>query len=100
MSLPSHCVAGHHRAVHRSRYERAWRQEAALTLLRLRAGSGKRRAESDSRGRNEHYAAAWRCRSSDPKNEDMSASATMQQETLLQHHPGWQSLEDRDEVEA
>jgi hypothetical protein len=67
--------------------------KVARRLWKETRGIGPPRSQRALRG-------GVRCRSSDPNNEDMSASATMQQETLLQHHPGWQSLEDRDEVEA
>jgi ERF superfamily len=83
---------GHHRAVHRSRDERAWWQEAGIDpikvarrLWKATRGKGQRRSQRTALPR-PHGAAA----SSDPipKNEDISATATTQEETCPPHVPG------------
>jgi ERF superfamily len=81
---------GHHRAVHRSRDERAWWRQAgidpikvALRLWRETRGIGEWRSQRPALPRS-HGAAA----PSDPKNEEMSATATPQEETRLADFPG------------
>jgi hypothetical protein len=76
---------GHHRAVHRSRDERAWWRQAAIDPIKVARrlwkathGMGQRRSQRAALPR-QHGAAA----SSDPKNEDISATATPQDETRL-----------------
>jgi ERF superfamily len=73
---------GHHRAVHRSRDERAWWWQAGIDpikvsrrLWRETRGMGQQQSERTASPR-PHAAAA----SSDPKNEDINATATPQQE--------------------
>ncbi len=83
---------GHHRSLHRSRDERAWWQEAGIDpikvarrLWKATRGIGQRRSQRTALPR-PHGAAA----SSDPipKNEDISATATTQEETRPPHVPG------------
>jgi hypothetical protein len=81
---------GHHRAVHRSRDERAWWRRAdidpikvARRLWRETRGIGQRRPQRAASPQ-PHGAAA----SSDPKNEDITATATTQEETRLPDLPG------------
>jgi hypothetical protein len=81
---------GHHRAVHRSRDERAWWRQAGIDPIKV-----ARRLWKETRGMRPrrsqqavlpppHGAAA----SSDPKNEDITATATTQEETRLPDLPG------------
>jgi hypothetical protein len=81
---------GHHRAVHRSRDERAWWNQAGIDpikvarrLWKATRGLGQRRSQRPALPR-PHDAAA----SSDPKNEDISATVTTQEETRLPDLPG------------
>jgi ERF superfamily len=81
---------GHHRAVHRSRDERAWWRQASIDpikvarrLWKATRGMGQRRSPRPTLPR-PHAAAA----SSDPKNEDISATATRQEEIRPPHAPG------------
>jgi hypothetical protein len=83
---------GHHRAVHRSRDERAWWKQAgfdpikvARRLWKETRGLGQRRSRRPA-SPGPHAAAA----SSDPspKNEEISATATPQEETRLPDLPG------------
>jgi hypothetical protein len=83
---------GHHRAVHRSRDERAWWRQAGLDpiqvarrLWKATRGIGQRRTQRAALPR-PHAAAA----SSDPtpKNEESSATAVTQEETRLPDLPG------------
>jgi ERF superfamily len=76
---------GHHRAAHRSRDERAWWTQAGIDpikvarrLWKATRGMGQRRSQRPALPR-PHDAAA----SADPKNEDISATATPQEETPL-----------------
>jgi hypothetical protein len=81
---------GHHRAVHRSRDERAWWRQAGIDPIKV-----ARRLWKETRGMRPrrsqqavlpppHGTAA----SSDPKNEDITATATTQEETRLPDLPG------------
>jgi ERF superfamily len=81
---------GHHRAVHRSRDERAWWQQAGIDLINVARrlwkatrGIGQRRSQRPALPRPQDAAA-----SSGPKNEDISAPATPQEETRLPDLPG------------
>jgi ERF superfamily len=76
---------GHHRAVHRSRDERAWWRQAGIDpnkvagrLWKATRGMGQRRSQRAALPR-PHGAAA----SSDRKNEYIGATATTQEETPL-----------------
>jgi len=80
---------GHHRAVHRSRDERAWWRQAGIDpikvarrLWRETRGMGQRRSERTASPRL-HAAAA----SPDPKNEEIDATATPQEEPRLPDVP-------------
>jgi hypothetical protein len=97
---------GHHRAVHRSRDERAWWRQAGIDpikvarrLWKATRGMGRRPPQWVELPRPRDAAA-----SSDPKNEDISATATPQDETRLPDVPGSHQrgcmLEDRDDVET
>jgi ERF superfamily len=81
---------GHHRAVHRARDERVWWRQAGIDpikvarrLWKATRGMGQRLSQRPALPRS-HDAAA----SSDPKNEDISATATPQEETRLPDLPG------------
>jgi len=83
---------GHHRAVHRSRDERAWWRQAGIDPIKV-----ARRLWKETRGmgqRRSRRAALPRPRdagaSSDPilKNEDITATAETQEETRLPDAPG------------
>jgi hypothetical protein len=83
---------GHHRAVHRSRDERAWWRQAGIDPIKVARrlwkethGMGQRRSQRAALPR-PHGSA----RSSDPppKNEDISAAATPQEEPRLPDIPG------------
>jgi hypothetical protein len=83
---------GHHRAVHRSRDERAWWRQAGIDpikvarrLWKATRGLGPRRSKRAVLPQS-HAAAA----SSDPtpENEEISATATPQEETRLPDLPG------------
>src|SRR5262245_30020984 len=83
---------GHHRAVHRSRDERAWWQQAGIDPIKVARrlwkgtrGLGQRRSRQPALPR-PHDAGA----SSDPilKNEDITATAERQEETRLPDVPG------------
>jgi ERF superfamily len=80
---------GHHRAVHRSHDERAWWRQAGIDPIKVARrlwkethGIGRRRPQRPAL-RRPHGVAA----SSDPKNEDMSATVTLQKETRLSDLP-------------
>jgi ERF superfamily len=80
---------GHHRAVHRSHDERSWWRQAGVDPIKIARrlwkeshGIGRRRAQRPAL-RRPHGVAT----SSDPKNEDMSATATLQEETRLSDLP-------------
>jgi ERF superfamily len=81
---------GHHRAVHRSRDERAWWRQAGIDPIKV-----ARRLWKETRGmrpRRSQRAALppphGTAASSDPKNEDITATATTQEETRLPDLPG------------
>jgi len=83
---------GHHRAVHRSRDERAWWRQAGLDPIRVARrlwkatrGIGQRRSQRATLPR-PHAAAATSHPA--PKNEEVSATATPQEETRLPDLPG------------
>jgi ERF superfamily len=98
---------GHHRAVHRSRDERAWWRQAGIDPIKVARrlwketrGLGQRRSQRPALPRPHAITA-----SSDPKNEEMSATSTLQDETRLPDLPGQEGqsgwiLEDRDNVET
>src|SRR6266508_1966352 len=80
---------GHHRAAHRSRDERAWWRQAGIDpikvarrLWKATRGMGQRRSQRPALPR-PHDAAA----PTDPKNEDISATATPQEEAPLPDVP-------------
>jgi ERF superfamily len=80
---------GHHRAVHRSHDERAWWRQASIDPIKVARrlwkethGLGRRRPQRPAL-RRPHGVAT----SSDPKNADMSATATLQEETRLSDLP-------------
>jgi hypothetical protein len=80
---------GHHRAVHRSHDERAWWRQAGIDPIKIARrlwkethGLGRRRPQRPAL-RRPHGVAT----SSDPKNEDMSATVTLQEETRLSDLP-------------
>jgi hypothetical protein len=80
---------GHHRAAHRSRDERAWWTQAGIDpikvarrLWKATRGMGQRRSQRPALPR-PHDAAA----PTDPKNEDISATATPQEEAPLPDVP-------------
>jgi hypothetical protein len=81
---------GHHRAVHRSRDERAWWRQAGIHPIKV-----ARRLWKETRGmrpRRSQRAAQppphGTATSSDPKSEDITATATTQEETCLLDVPG------------
>src|SRR5215813_13552394 len=76
---------GHHRAVHRSRDERAWWRQAGIDPIKVARrlwkethGMGPRRPRREVSPRPQGAAA-----SSDPRSEDISATATTQEESRL-----------------
>jgi hypothetical protein len=78
---------GHHRAVHRSRDERAWWRQSGLDPIKVARrlwketrGIGQRRSQRPSLPR-PHGA-------SDPKNNEIAATAKTQEETRLPDLPG------------
>jgi hypothetical protein len=80
---------GHHRELHRARDERAWWKQAGIDPVKVARrlwkethGLGRRRSQRPAL-RRPHGVAA----SSDPKNEDMSATVTLQEETRLSDLP-------------
>jgi hypothetical protein len=80
---------GHHRAAHRSHDERAWWRHAGIDPIKVARrlwkethGLGRRRPQRPAL-RRPHGVAT----SSDPKNEDMSATVTLQEETRLSDLP-------------
>src|SRR5262249_54495047 len=85
---------GHHRAVHRSRDERSWWRQAGIDPIKVARKLWKETRGLGQRGSpraalpHGHGAAA----STDPtpKNEEISATATPQEETRLPDLPGQQ----------
>ena len=82
---------GHHRAAHRSRDERAWWRQMGIDPIKVARrfwkqthGIGQRRSRRVASVPRPHGAAA----PSDPNNEDVSATATTQEETRLPDLPG------------
>jgi ERF superfamily len=82
---------GHHRAVHRSRDERAWWRQIGIDPIKVARrfwkqtrGMGQRRSRRVASAARPHGAAA----PSDPNKEDISAPATTQEETGLPDLPG------------
>src|SRR5262252_7464438 len=80
---------GHHRAVHRSRDERAWWRQAGIDPIKVARrlwketqGLGRRRPQRPALRRPRGVATSL-----DPKNEDMSATATLQEEMRLSDLP-------------
>jgi ERF superfamily len=76
---------GHHRAVHRSRDERAWWKQAGINPIKVARrlwketrGMGQQQSERTASPRPDAAAA-----SPDPKNEDIDAAATLQEEPRL-----------------
>src|SRR5262245_15247271 len=94
---------GHHRAVHRSRDERAWWRQAGIDPIKVAGrlwkethGMGQRRPHRRALPRPSGAVA-----SSDPKDEDMSATATTQEETNYRTFQASRPCsKDRDDVEA
>jgi hypothetical protein len=81
---------GHHRAAHRSRDERAWWRQTGIDPIKIarrlwKATHGLGQGESQVPALSRPHGAAA---SSDPKNEDISATATTQEETRLPDLPG------------
>jgi hypothetical protein len=81
---------GHHRAVHRSRDERAWWRQAGIDPIKVARrlwketrGMGQQQSERTALPR-PHAAAP----SPDPKNDDIDPTATLQQEPRLPDVPG------------
>ena len=79
---------GHHRAVHRSRDERAWWRQAGIDpikvarrLWRKTRGMGQQQCERTASPRPQVAA--------DLKNEDIDATATPKEEPRLPDVPGW-----------
>jgi len=82
---------GHHRAVHRSPDERAWWRQMGIDPIKVARrfwkqthGMGQRRSRRVASVPRPHGAAA----PSDPNNEDVSGTATTQEETRLPGLPG------------
>jgi ERF superfamily protein len=80
---------GHHRAVHRSHDERAWWRQAGIDPIKIARRLWK---ETHGIGRRQPQRPALRrphgvATSSDPKNENMSATATLQEQTRLSDLP-------------
>jgi hypothetical protein len=81
---------GHHRAVHRSRDERAWWKQADIDPIKIARRLWKQTHGIDRRQsqRSEVHGPHGATASSDPKNEDISATATAQEEARLPDIPG------------
>jgi hypothetical protein len=99
---------GHHRAVHRSRDERGWWRQAGIDPIKVARrlwkethGMGPRRPRREVSPRPQGAAA-----SSDPRSEDISATATTQEESAYRIFPdkrtrsGWRRGIDNDGVET
>src|SRR5262249_1512743 len=85
---------GHHRAVHRARDEPAWWKQAGIDPIKVARrlwkethGLGRRRSQRAALPRSR---VAARASEPIPKNEDISATATTQEETRLPDFPGLQ----------
>jgi hypothetical protein len=81
---------GHHRAAHRSRDERGWWRQAGIDPIKVARSLWK---ETHRMGRRPSARAALprpqgAAASSDPKNEDISTTATTQDESRLRDPPG------------
>jgi len=81
---------GHHRAVHRSRDERAWWRQASIDPIKVarrlwRETRGMEQQQSERTALPRPHAAAA---SPDPKNEEIDATATPQEEPRLPDVPG------------
>jgi len=83
---------GHHRAAHRSRDERAWWKQAGIDPIKVARrlwkearGLGRRRSQRVALPRSRVAAPASE---PIPKNEDISTTATAQEETRLPDLPG------------
>jgi hypothetical protein len=81
---------GHHRAVHRSRDERAWWRQAGIDPIKVASrlwkatrGMGQQQSERTASARPHGAAAA-----PDPKIEEIDATATPKEETRLPEVPG------------
>jgi ERF superfamily len=81
---------GHHRAVHRSRDESAWWRQAGIDPIKVARrlwketrGMGQQQSERPASPRRDAAAA-----SPNPKNEDIDATATPQEESPLPDVPG------------
>ena len=90
---------GHHRAVHRSRDERGWWRQAGIDPIKVARrlwkethGMGPRRPRREVSPRPQSAAA-----SSDPRSEDISATATTQEESRLPDLPGREATGGDDE---
>jgi hypothetical protein len=81
---------GHHRAVHRSRDERAWWRQAGIDPIKVARRLWKQ-THGIGRRRSQRPAVPWPYDASAPtdqKNEDTNATATTQEETRLPDVPG------------
>jgi ERF superfamily len=83
---------GHHRAVHRSRDERAWWRQAGINPIKVARrlwketrGLGQRRTQRAALPRPHDAAASF---DPTPKNEDISGTATTPEDTPLPDLPG------------
>src|SRR5262245_33067067 len=81
---------GHHRAMHRSRDERAWWRQASIDPIKVarrlwRETRGMEQQQSERTALPRPHAAAA---SPDPKNEEIDATATPQEEPRLPDVPG------------
>ena len=81
---------GHHRAVHRSRDERAWWKQAGINPIKVARrlwketrGMGQQQSERTASSRRDAAAA-----SPNPKDEDIDAAATPREEPCLPDAPG------------
>jgi hypothetical protein len=81
---------GHHRAVHRSRNERAWWRQAGIDPIKVASRLWKA-TRGMGQPQSERTASAWphgAAASPDPKNEEIDATATPQEEPRLPDVPG------------
>jgi hypothetical protein len=86
---------GHHRAVHRSRDERAWWRQAGIDPIKLARRLWKATHETGqvSPARGALSGPDGTAATSDPKADDTSAAATTQEETRLQDLPSFSGKE-------